>query len=137
MKRPTPSNPKELRALSGELEGPLMGILWRRGPLTGRELYQDIRREKDIAYTTALTVLDRLSKKGFIRKDKTSGTILFVAGISEEDYRTGVVGGLVRTAFEMSPGLAVSHFADAVSELSPGALDALARLIEEKKREGR
>ncbi|MGZ4887121.1 MAG: BlaI/MecI/CopY family transcriptional regulator [Candidatus Aminicenantales bacterium] len=127
------SKRKGLAPLSEELERPLMEILWTKGPLMGRDLYSEIRREKDIAYTTALTVLDRLSKKGFIKKDRDSGRIVFSPKISREDYTGTVTGGLVQRAFEMSPDLAVSAFAELFSRMPRGDIDKFEQLIAEKK----
>lgn len=127
------SKKRRLTALSGELELPIMDILWTKGAMKGRDLYAEIRREKEIAYTTALTVLDRLSKKGFIIKDRKSGTILFAPAISKEAYDSAVTENLIQRAFEVSPDLAVSAFADLYSRMPKKDLDRLERLIEEKK----
>jgi len=127
------SKKKELGVLSGELELPIMEILWTKGPLIGRHLYQEVRQQKDIAYTTALTVLDRLSKKGFIKKDRHSGKIVFFPRISRTAYQGLVTGSLVHKAFETSPDLAVSAFADLFSTMPQPALDRLEKLIQEKK----
>jgi predicted transcriptional regulator len=127
------SKKKGFGVLSGELERPLMEILWTKGSMKGKDLYDEIRQKKDIAYTTALTVLDRLSKKGLIKKDRESGTILFTPAISRSSYESAVTKSLVQKAFEMSPDLAVSAFADICSRMPKEDLDWLERLIEEKK----
>ena len=119
--------------LSGELESAIMGILWDKGPMKGRDLHAEIRREKGIAYTTALTVLDRLSKKGFVRKNRDSGLITFSPGVSREAYENAVAEDLVHKAFEVSPNLAVSAFAGHFSKMTRQDLDRLEGLIEEKK----
>lgn len=123
-------------ALSEELEFPVMEILWTKGPMIGRDLHRELLAGKKIAYTTALTVLDRLSKKGFVRKDRASGMITFSPGISKEAYQEAVTGGLVREAFKMSPDLAVSAFADAFAGMSAEDRTRLERFILEK-RDGR
>jgi predicted transcriptional regulator len=127
------SKKRRLGPLSTELEAPLMEILWTKGSMKGRDLFGEIRREKDIAYTTALTVLDRLSKKGFIKKDRKSGTILFTPLISRNAYESAVTENFVQKAFEMSPDLAVSAFADVFSRMPKGNIDRLEKLLEEKK----
>ena len=121
--------------MSEELERPLMEILWTKGSMKGRCLYEEIRRKKDIAYTTALTVLDRLSKKGLIKKDRQSGTILFTSAVSRQAYESAVTESLVQKAFEVSPDLAVSAFADMFSKMPKGNLKKLEKLLEEKKNE--
>jgi len=119
--------------LSGELELPLMEILWTKGSMKGRDLYEAIRASKKIAYTTALTVLDRLSKKGFVKKDRESGTILFTPAVSRNDYQCAVTGDLLRRAFDVSPDLAVSAFTDIYSKTHGDQIGRLDELIEEKK----
>jgi predicted transcriptional regulator len=110
-----------------------MEILWTRGSMKGKDLHVEIRGKKDIAYTTALTVLDRLSKKGFIKKDRESGTILFTPVVSRQAYETAVTGSLVQKAFDVSPDLAVSAFADMFSKLPREDLDKLETLLQAKK----
>jgi predicted transcriptional regulator len=122
-----------LSPLSGELELPLMEILWTKGSMKGRDLYEEIRATKRIAYTTALTVLGRLSKKGFIRKDRESGTILFIPAVSRDAYRSALTGDLLRRAFEVSPDLAVSAFTDIFSEMGGSEMARLEGLIEKKR----
>ena len=101
--------------------------------MKGRDLYKEIRRKKDIALTTALTVLDRLSKKDFIKKDRKSGTILFTPAVSREAYETAVTERFVQKAFKISPDLTVSAFADLFSKMPEGNFEKLERLLEEKK----
>jgi predicted transcriptional regulator len=105
--------------------------------MKGRDLYEEIRLTKNIAYTTALTVLDRLSKKGFIKKDRRSGVILFSPRISKETYTSTITENLVQQAFEMSPDLAVSAFADLFSKMSESDMAKLEKLLQEKKNERR
>jgi len=101
--------------------------------MKGKDLHVEIRGKKDIAYTTALTVLDRLSKKGFIKKDRESGTILFTPVVSRKAYEAAVTGSFVQKAFDVSPDLAVSAFADMFSKMPKGDLDKLEKLIQTKK----
>ena len=105
--------------------------------MKGRDLYEEIRLTKNIAYTTALTVLDRLSKKGFVKKDRRSGVILFSPRISKETYFSAITENLVRQAFEMSSDLAVSAFADFYSKMSESDMAKLEKLLQEKKNERR
>ena len=54
-------------AAMGELEQAVMDILWNRpDPLSVRDVHELLAHERDLAYTTVMTVLDRLAKKGFV-----------------------------------------------------------------------
>jgi len=127
------SGKKGWNALSEELEHPIMEILWTSGALKGRDLFEAIRLQKSIAYTTALTVLDRLSKKGLVKKNRQSGMILFSPAVSKEVYEGAVTEHLVRRAFGMSPDMAVSAFADIFSRMPQAEMERLEKLVAEKK----
>jgi predicted transcriptional regulator len=54
-------------AVMGELEQAVMDILWNRpDPLSVRDVHELLTNDRDLAYTTVMTVLDRLAKKGFV-----------------------------------------------------------------------
>jgi len=54
----------------GELEAVIMDRLWtRREPATVREIVDELRQHREIAYTTVLTVMDNLYKKGWLRRE--------------------------------------------------------------------
>ncbi len=54
-------------AAMGELEQAVMDILWNRPePLSVRDVHEVLARDRDLAYTTVMTVLDRLAKKGLV-----------------------------------------------------------------------
>ncbi len=55
----------------GELEQQVMVLLWRAGePLTVADVQELLARDRDLAYTTVMTVLDRLAKKGLARRER-------------------------------------------------------------------
>ena len=55
----------------GALEQQVMVLLWRAGePLTVAEVQELLARDRDLAYTTVMTVLDRLAKKGLARRER-------------------------------------------------------------------
>ena len=54
-------------AVMGELEQAVMDILWNRPePLSVRDVHELLAADRDLAYTTVMTVLDRLAKKGLV-----------------------------------------------------------------------
>ncbi|MGC3995315.1 MAG: BlaI/MecI/CopY family transcriptional regulator [Propionicimonas sp.] len=53
--------------VNGELELAVMDILWSHaGALSVRDVHDQISADRDLAYTTVMTVLDRLAKKGAV-----------------------------------------------------------------------
>ena len=51
----------------GDLEREVMTRLWDASePLTVRQVHELLSRDRDLAYTTVMTVLDRLAKKNLV-----------------------------------------------------------------------
>jgi BlaI family transcriptional regulator, penicillinase repressor len=60
------------RTLTGqELE--IMKVVWELGPSTVRGVYERMREQRPIAYTTVMTMMNILEQKGFLKKRQTEG----------------------------------------------------------------
>lgn len=93
----------------GELEAVVMQRLWaREAPATVREVLEDLRTEREVAYTTVLTVMDNLFKKGFLRRELDGRAHRFTPVASREEYGAMVM----REALDGSGdrALALQHF---------------------------
>lgn len=55
-----------LEHLLGELERAIMEIVWTRGEVTVREVWEILRHQRTLAYTTVMTVMSRLAQKGVL-----------------------------------------------------------------------
>ncbi|MEU7639177.1 BlaI/MecI/CopY family transcriptional regulator [Streptomyces sp. NPDC039016] len=54
----------------GDLEDAVMTRVWEwNRPVTVREVLEDLQKERSIAYTTVMTVLDNLHQKGWVRRE--------------------------------------------------------------------
>lgn len=58
----------------GFLELEVMKIVWKKEKCTVRDVVEDLRKEKLLAYTTVMTVMDNLHKKGFVKRIKVKKT---------------------------------------------------------------
>ncbi|WP_327591117.1 BlaI/MecI/CopY family transcriptional regulator [Nonomuraea sp. NBC_00507] len=75
-----------MRAL-GDLESAIMDRLWSyHRPASVRDVLEDLRRDRQIAYTTVMTVMDKLYKKGLLKRQPQGKAYLYEPVISEEAY---------------------------------------------------
>lgn len=119
----------------GHLEHDLLEILWANGEATGKEIYARIKITRDIALTTVLTVLERLARKGIIKKIKGDSVYLFKPAYSKEDFARRVSDEVLKSIFEISTTGATASFVDMLADIHPIELDRLSRLIEDKRKE--
>lgn len=105
----------------GELEAEVMKRLWRRGsPATVRELVDELRAERRIAYTTVQTICDNLFKKGWLHRELDGRAYRYEPTSSGEEYSAQ----LMRQALASSPDQ-VSAFLHFLQRMSPEEARAL------------
>ena len=76
----------------GQLEAVVMHRLWEwSGPVSVREVVDDLQRERDIAYTTVMTVLDNLHRKGLVKREKDGRAYRYTATMSREAHAAGLL----------------------------------------------
>ena len=118
----------------GKLEREVMEISWRQGEISVRDVH--LAFGKHIAYTTLMTTLHRLHNKGVLDRRKQGRAFLYSPRLSPLELERGIAqdvieGLMVRASNGVEPVLAC--IVDTVSEHDRASLDALDRLIQEKK----
>ena len=109
-----------------------MKVVWSRGDATVRDVYEALLEERKIAYTTVMTMMNVLEKKGHLRKRAEGRSFLY----HPTRPRRKVVGSMVREFVDrVFGGSAAPLLAHLVEEerLTPEELDALARRIKDKR----
>lgn len=119
----------------GPLEQELLRVLWRRGDATVRELTDAGAVEG--AYTTVMTTLDRLYKKGILTREPEGRAFRYRPAYSEEEFKRGAVADGLQQLFSSARlGEApVSFLVDEITKHDAALLDELQRAIEKKRRE--
>ncbi|MFE7188852.1 BlaI/MecI/CopY family transcriptional regulator [Kitasatospora sp. NPDC057541] len=109
----------------GELENAIMTRVWRwNRPVTVREVLLDLRSERDIAYTTVMTVLDKLHRKGWLRRERAGRAYRYEPVSSREAYTAALMNDAWATSD--NPAAALVHFFGLMSPEQREALrDAL------------
>ena len=97
-----------------------MDILWESpDPLTVRQVSGNLT-ERDLAHTTVMTVLDRLAKKGFARRERDGRAWRYRAAETREAYVTELMLSALEQTGDRHAALA--RFARSVSETEATAL---------------
>ncbi|HSM86527.1 MAG TPA: BlaI/MecI/CopY family transcriptional regulator [Candidatus Limnocylindrales bacterium] len=118
----------------GSLETEVMDRLWARGELSVRELHEEVAGR--LAYTTIMTTLDRLYKKGLLQRRKQGRAFHYSPAMTEQQYReqlTEHIFGIVLHDGKNSNAV-LSRFVDAVSDTDRQMLDRLEELVKAKRR---
>lgn len=117
----------------GPLERQLLRLLWRHGSATVRELMQ--AGEVGGAYTTLMTTLDRLHKKGVLDREPDGRAFRYSPRQSEAEFHGSIARNAIRQLLGTEGTAPVSFLVDAVTDYDRELLDDLERAIERKRQE--
>jgi predicted transcriptional regulator len=119
----------------GPLEQRLMEAVWARGSTTVRELVEG--GYDDLAYTTVMTTLDRLFKKGLLTRSEEGRAFRYEARFSREELQREAAGSAFRQWLDASSAstLPLSFLVEMLGERDAQLLDDLRKLVERKRRE--
>jgi len=120
----------------GALEREMLAQVRRHGEVSVRQVWQD--GGEVMAYTTIMTTLDRLYKKGVLNRRKVSRAFLYSAKYSPAEMERDVAADVISTLLDTSAGRVepvLACIVDAVSDHDRSFLDELERLVQEKRRE--
>ena len=120
----------------GRLEFDLMQILWSRGESNVRDVVQQL--DRPLAYTTVMTTLDRLYKKGLLDRRMPDRAFLYSARLSSHEWERrraeNILAGFLAGPHPSRESL-LSSFLEAVGEHDAVLLDELEKKIRRKRRE--
>jgi predicted transcriptional regulator len=105
--KPGPSDVPRL----GELESRVMELVWDRGGWsTPGEVLAILQEERDLAYTTVMTILVRLWQKGLLERRKDGRAYAYHPTATREEWTARVMGDLLGIADNRAEALV--HFVD-------------------------
>ena len=110
-----------------ELE--ILGVLWKRGPSTVREVQESLDAERPTGYTTALKLLQIMTEKRLVRRNDAERTHVYEAVRSEDQTQKQLVADLLDRVFDGSAAKLVLRALEA-SQASPQELAEIRKLLD-------
>lgn len=118
----------------GSLEAEVMEIIWSRSShVTIRDVWEDILSYRDISFNTVMTVMNRLAKKGLLRREQGRNAYLFQPVQSKGEFLKEVSRQVARGLVEDFGESAIAQFVEAVDAVDPSYLNQLEDFIRRKK----
>jgi len=129
--------PRDLvRSGLGSLEQQALDVIWQTGRVTVRDVHAAVGG--GTAYTTVMTTLDRLFRKGLLEREKSGRAYLYSARVTREELQefitNDVIAGLL-AGHAPAPLPFLSNLVDVVGERDRTLLDELERLVRLKRKQ--
>ncbi len=116
-----------------EVELEFMTRLWELGEATVRDILAKLPPERDLAYTSAATIMRILEQKNFVESRKEGKTHVYQALLTKDSYQTRFLKDISEKLFDNTPAALVARLVDD-DDLSEEALDEIRALVEGRMR---
>ncbi len=113
----------------GPLEAEVLALVWEREPAATRvrDVYEKLRARRSVAYTTVMTVMGNLVKKGLLARDKSSSAYIYRAAIPGDEVAGEVLESVVAVLYRGRTEVAAARLLGLEGELSEAQLEELSR----------
>lgn len=118
----------------GALEQAVMELVWARSPATAREVCERLHGRKSRAYTTIMTTMDRLHRKGLLLREKDGLAWRYAPAVSRPAFDKGLADALAADILRAHGETALSAFVDAAAGADASMLERLRKLVEARRR---
>jgi predicted transcriptional regulator len=120
------TGPGRVRPL-GDLEAAIMELLWDSGASRlVRDVVADLGPQRPLAYTTVMTVMDNLHRKGWLIRERDGRAWRYAPAVSRQAYTARLMNDALATSTDRAGALA--RFAEQIAEEDA---EALARALDE------
>jgi predicted transcriptional regulator len=110
----------------GDLETVIMHRVWEHGePVTVRELFDELSKTRSIAYTTVMSTMDNLHRKGWLARERDGKAYRYTAVATREEYSARLMREALAEAGDTEAVL--SHF---VAAMDGGQAEALRAVLD-------
>jgi BlaI family transcriptional regulator, penicillinase repressor len=123
-------------ARPSELELQVLGVLWDRGPASVRSVMEAMPDGKDRAYTTILSVMQVMEKKGLVRHTQQGPAHIYHAKLKRNQVLGPLMKDLLRNAFGGNPARVLQCLLDGTG-IRDGDLEEIRRVIEDAERKAK
>ena len=118
----------------GSLEATVMDRLWAwEQPALVREVLEDLQRERSIAYTTVMTVMENLHRKGVLARERDGRAYRYAPAQAREEYTASMMEEVLASSADRSATL--MHFVQRIDEGEVAALRAMLDGLTEARRD--
>lgn len=102
----------------GPLEKEVMEVVWNKNEVSVKEVALELSKKHNLAYTTVLTILSRLWKKGLVNRSKKGKSFVYTAKRDKQQTLQSVIRSTLTTLVERYGDEAISAFIDEVSSIT-------------------
>ena len=122
-----------LETLLGPLEQDVMDATWQLGDATVRDVHERLSADRSIAYTTVMTTMARLARKGLLVRDTADLAHRYRPAVDRDEYARAATRDVLSWLLERYPEPAAAYLAEVVGDVDDVTLEELRRAVARRR----
>ncbi len=119
-----------MQKLLGELEAEVMEVVWTRGACTARVVHEHLQQtSRSLAYSTVKTVLERLSEKHLLVRQKVDNAYVYRPAASKTEFTERAMRRIVDSLLDSFPEPVFDYFLTQIDHATPEQRSRLEHLV--------
>ena len=125
---------KDYGKVLGTLETEVMEIIWHaEKPISVSEVVTLLKQKREIAYTTVMTIMMRLSEKGLLKRTPSGKAYLYKPAVSKDAFLTRISRQIIKNIVSTFGDTAIAHFAKELESVPENKKQKLLKILDEQK----
>lgn len=124
MKKLSKKQSSDIKIL-GELESQVMELVWNGVSVAVRDVYSHLKRKRKIAYTTIMTIMDRLYEKRILKRKKVGKTYVYSAVQDKEKFFKAASQRVINDLMSNYGEVAIAQFINTLDAVDPKKIKKL------------
>lgn len=112
----------------------VMNLCWEKGKSTARQIYEAVGEDREWEYQTVKTMLDRIVKKGYLKREKLGPLCLYQPCVKQKRVVSEAIDSFFSTVMDNGLGPLFAHLAES-RKLDEKEIESLKKLIDQNKGE--
>lgn len=125
---------RQLNRVLGELEAKVMEAVWRRGSASVREVWEEVSRKHPRTFNTVMTIMNRLTEKGLLRREDRRGSYRYVPRVDRETFLARISHEVAEALVHEFGDIAVAQFIEVLEDVDPKKLVAVEALVRRRRK---
>jgi BlaI family penicillinase repressor len=118
----------------GQLQQEVMDEVWQLGEATVADVHERLARRRKIAYTTVLTTMRNLERRGMLSHEQHGKAFLYHPTMPRDEYAAGTVRSFVARVFGGQPERLLCHLLG-TERIKPKDVERLRRMIDQDEKQ--
>lgn len=124
---------KNVGKVLGELESDVMEIVWRaKKPVSVSNVIHILSKQREIAYTTVMTIMGRLTDKGLLKRTTSGKAYIYKPTYSKDTFLTRISRQIIKNLVSSFGDTAIAHFAEELDNIPSDKKQKLIKILKLK-----